>query len=174
MAMYVHSISSLTRFRPKVSPSIAAFFNRPYPCFHSDRTLVRVLCRCYLTLGQKSRACHFMGMHVKATAIQAPTLAVRDFPETCAPPKKKTLLLMKRPKLICTAYKNRCVLIHDPRVTGPAEATLRPPPNLEKVSNTSSRTGSSKLLCAEGADSAGPLSFPAIPRDLDSVEVRTV
>ena len=65
------------------------------------------------------------------------------------------------------------MFIHDPRATGPAEATLRPPPNLEKISNTGSKSGSSKLLCADGGDRDNPLSFPDIPRDPDSIEVTT-
>lgn len=58
--------------------------------------------------------------------------------------------------------------IHDARATGPVETTLRPRPNLE---NISSRSGSSKLLCAEGGDLDSSLIFPDIPRDPDSVEV---
>ena len=58
------------------------------------------------------------------------------------------------------------MFIHDPRATGPAEATLRPPPNLQKISRTGSKTGSCKLLCAERVKYGDPLAFPDIPGTL--------
>eukprot|EP00752_Nemacystus_decipiens_P009644 g8615.t1 len=64
-----------------------------------------------------------------------------------------------------------CENIHDPRVKGPAEATLRPLSNLQKISSKSSRTSSSKLLGADGGDDNDLLSYPHIPRNPDSIEL---